>query len=144
MELSTNGGERDHAHDAVELAHLHFSGFHCEIVFRVVGNVAAAAEDLGDFIDGLIQHVGISLDANPVFVGGGINFLEGVVRDQHAAVLVVFAEAALGPLEHTNYLEIDAVDHDVLADGRDARGTERARRFRRASPPFGGGCRRLR
>src|SRR5262249_39589780 len=111
-----HGGNRDHRHDAVELTDLHFGSFNREIVLGVVGDVAATAQHLGRLIDGLVQQVGIGLKTDSVFVGPGIDLLESVVGNQHAAIFVFLAEATFRLFEHANHLKIDAVDQHVFAN----------------------------
>ena len=66
-----DGGNRDHRDDVVEFLDLHFRGRDQEIIFAVVGDVAAAAQHFGDLINSLIELIGICLDANLILVRAG-------------------------------------------------------------------------
>src|SRR6266851_5842283 len=71
-----DGGDVNHHHDVVKLLDFLSGGANREIELAVVGDVATAAQHFGDLVDGLVEHVGIGLDAHVDFVGGGVDFAE--------------------------------------------------------------------
>jgi len=111
-------GERHHADDAVELLHFLLRGANRKTVDGVVSDVSAAAQQLGGLIDGLIQHIGVSLETNLIFVRTGINFMEGVVGNQHATIFITHSETTLGLLNDANDQEVRTVDEHILANRR--------------------------
>src|SRR5216684_5587518 len=59
-----DGGDVNHHHDVVKLLDFLSGGANREIELAVVGDVATAAQHFGGLDDGLVEHVGIGLDAH--------------------------------------------------------------------------------
>src|ERR1700683_1398893 len=103
--------------DVIELLRGLTIGLNEEIVRLVVGNVSPAAQNIANFIYGGVHFAGIGEEANEIFVGRGIELAERVIRKNHAAIFVIHAERAGGPLEDADYEELRAVHVYGFADG---------------------------
>ena len=108
-------GQGYHSDDAVEFLYFLLGGANHEIILGVVSHVSAAAKKFGGLIDGLIEHVGVGLKTNIVFVGAGINFVEGAVRDQDAAIFIAHTETTFRLFDYADHQKDRAIDQNVFA-----------------------------
>src|SRR5215469_5512652 len=121
-----HGREADLVDDLVILGGDLFRGREREIVSSAVGDTAAALQQFANLIERLVEHAGIGLRAQIDLVGGRIDFLEGAVGDEDAAVGFIGAKAAFLFLKHSDHDKIGAVNQHVLADGMAVRKKNRS------------------
>ena len=100
------------------LIHDLLGGLNGKTILAFVGNVAAAAQHFRSLIDGLIQQVRIGLEADAVFIRARINFPEGAVGDEHAAVFIVLAKHSFGLFHHADHTKRRAINHHIFAQRR--------------------------
>ncbi len=102
----------------MKLLHLLFRRLDRKIVLPLIGDIPSAPQHFRRLVHRLLQHIWIGLDPDIVLVSSGIQFEEGVVRDQDTAVLVAHSDSTLRFFHHADHLKIRAVDHHVFADRR--------------------------
>ena len=101
----------------MEFLNLLFGGGDGEIVFAVVGDVAAAAKCFGDLVHHLVEHVGLGLNAEVELSGRRKSFAESAEGDEDAAIFVAHSEAALGLFNDADNLKTGTVNHHIFANG---------------------------